>query len=336
MGKGAAIGVSIFVIILIIGGGVLYYSYTQIDVSLTDVNYHSIEWASISWQMLLSLGLNALTGNWLGAAFDLIQGINLDLEFALHNGGLLPVYIPELSYDLFVNDVSVGRGFSPVNLTINPGQTREISVMQNFQKSSLAPAVGRIIENDGVIVLKVSGTAHFKLWFLDIPIPFESTKSISIKDEIRKKLASEIARLKPKPMETVASTVQSFIDRLDGNVRDLDLRLSGNYIVNDTYRVGPGNYYYVWFEMNCVFDLQGGFIANAALGDDIYVYILDKNRFQNYEKGQSVSVFYNSGKVEYGTFDVTLNPDTYYIVMENKHSNFSTKTVQLEAAVDCR
>ena len=335
MGKAIVIGISIFVIIVAILAG-LYYSYTQIDVTLTDVNYISIEWAEFSWQVLINLGLNVLAGNWLDAAFDLIEAINLDLEFALYNGGLLPVYIPELTYDLFVNDVSVGKGFSPVNLTINPGETREISVMQNFQKSGLAPAVEKIVENDGVIILKVSGTAHFKLWFLDIPIPFESTKSISIKDEIRKKLDSEIQRLQPETVRTVESIIQSFVEGLDGNVQDLELKLSGDYLVDKSYRVGPGSYTFIGFEKDCSFNLQGGFIANAILGDDIYVYVVNEDNFQKYDSGQEFSSYYDSGKVEYDTFDTNLEAGKYYIIISNQHSLFSTKTVQLEAATSCR
>ena len=335
MGKGVAIGVSIFVIILILVG-LVYYSYTQLSVTLTDVDYHSIEWATFTWQILLSLGLNVLTQNWLGAAFDLIEGINLDLEFGLHNGGLLPVYIPNLSFDVLVNGVSVGKGYSNDSMTINPGQTREINVLQNIKKSSLAPAVGKIVANDGVIVLKVKGTAHFKLWFIDIPVPFESTKSVSIKDEIQKKLSSEIQRLKPKPVETVASSVKSFVDRLDGNVRDLDLRLSGKYLVDKTYRIEAGSYDGLSFERSCSFNLQGGFIANAALGDDIYVYVLDKEDFQKFADDQRFRSYYSSGKVEYDTFDFKLAPGEYYIIMSNHHSLFSTKTVQLEAATSCR
>lgn len=334
MGK-TGIAIGIVLIILAIVGGLIAYSYSQIHVSLNDVSYHSIDWVSFSWPVLLNVGLNVLSGNWLGAAFDLIQGINLDLEFGLYNGGLLPVYIPDLSYDLFVNGVPVGTGHSKVNITINPGQTKEITVLQNFQKSSLAPAVGYIVSNDGVIDLKVKGTAHFKLFVLDIPIPFESSKSISIKDEIRNRLNNEIQKHKPAPVKTITSSVKSLVDRLDGNVTDLDLRLPGT-IIDSTYRVGSGAYRYVSFSSSCVVNVQGGFIANAALGDDIKVYLLNQNQFNGYQNGENVSTYYNSGKVEYGTFDVTLNPDEYYIVMSNNHSTFSTKTVQLEVAANCR
>jgi len=334
MGK-AGIVIGIFLLIILIVGGLIAYSYTQISVTLTDVSYHSIEWETFSWTVLLKLGLNVLTSNWLGAAFDMIRGINLDLEFGLYNGGLLPVYIPELSYTMYINDVYVGKGYSEIEKTISPGQTKKIDVLQNFQKSSLTPAVSNIISNNGVIDLKVKGTAYFKLFVIDIPIPFESTQSISIKDEIRNKLNSEIQRLKPAPVKTITSSAKSFIDRLDGTVKDLDLRLPGT-IIDSTYRVGPGNYKYASFTMPCTGTIQGGFIANAALGDDIKVYLLNQNQFNGYKNNESVSTYYNSGKVEYGTFDVTVNADKYYVIMSNTFSSFSTKTVQLEVAANCR
>jgi len=88
--------------------------------------------------------------------------------------------------------------------------------------------------------------------------------------------------------------------------------------------------------MPCTGTIQGGFIANAALGDDIKVYLLNQNQFNGYKNNESVSTYYNSGKVEYGTFDVTVNADKYYVIMSNIFSSFSTKTVQLEVAANCR
>jgi len=334
MGKAVGIGIGIFLIILVIGG-LFVYSYTQLSVSLNDVKFHSIDWTTISWTTLLKLGLNTLSSNWLGVAFDLIDGVNLNLIFGLSNGGLLPVYIPNLSYDILVNDVSVGKGHSNTNITINPGQTKEIISFQNIKKSSLSPAVYSIVNTNGVIELKVKGTAYFKLFGISIPIPFESSKQISIKDEIKNKLNYEIQRLKPEPVKTITSSANSFIDKLDGNIKDLNLNLSGT-IIDNTYRVGPGNYKYVSFSMPCTGTIQGGFIANAALGDDIKVYLLNQNQFNGYKNNESVSTYYNSGKVEYGTFDVTVNADKYYVIMSNTFSSFSTKTVQLEVSANCR
>lgn len=317
MKKPIVAAISIIIGIIVIVFGLVAYSYTQIHVSLNDVSFHSIDWASFSWSTLLKLGLNLLTGNWLGAAFELIDGINLNLIFGLSNYGVLPVYIPDLSYDLSINNIPIGKGYSTINTTINPGETREIPVLQNFQKSSLSPVVESIISTGGVINLHVSGTAYFKLLGISIPIPFESTKQVSIVDEIKSRLNSEIQKNQRQQSK-------------------LALQLSGQTIVNSVYKVQPGTSTYVHFTLQCTATVQGGFSASAALGDDIIVYILDENQFNLFERGESASTYYNSGKVEYDTFEVTLNPGTYYIVMSNTYSIFSTKTVELQAAGLCR
>jgi len=194
--KTVGIGIGIFVIIVGVFGGLLFYSYSQVHVNLNNVSFHSIDWVDFTFGTILNLGLNVLSGNWLMAAFDLIDGINLNLFFELSNYGLLPVYIPDLSYDLSVNNVRVGTGNVPINLTIYPGETRDVKAFQNFKKNSLSPAILSIVENNGMMNLKVKGTAFFQLFGLSIPVPFESTKQISVYDEIKKKLTSETATQK--------------------------------------------------------------------------------------------------------------------------------------------
>jgi len=189
--KWAAIGILIFIVIFIIVG-IIANSYAQISVSLGDASFHSIQLRAFSLTTLLSLGLNTLSGNWLGAAFDLIDEINLNLEFGISNNGFLPVYIPDLTYDLSVNGAHVGQGYSEIDTTINPGQSGQVYALQNFQKTGLLPAATSIVDNDGIIDLRVSGTAHFELFGLSIPIPFESSKQVSIIDEIRNRINIEI------------------------------------------------------------------------------------------------------------------------------------------------
>ena len=122
----------------------------------------------------------------------MIQGINLNLEFGLSNNGLLPVYIPDFSYELLINEIPVGNGNSEIDITIEPGQTKEITSFQNIQKTSLSPVINSIANTQGVIDIKVQGTAYFKLLGTDIPVPFESSKQILIYDEIENKINAEI------------------------------------------------------------------------------------------------------------------------------------------------
>jgi LEA14-like dessication related protein len=172
--------------------GLFAYSYTQIHVSLSEISSVGIELENLSWSVLITMGFDVLSGNWIAAALDVISGINLGLVFELSNTGLLPIYIPEISYDLAINDIPIGTGYSEINTTINPGETKDILIVQNLQKNSFSPAIESMINTEGVIDIGISGTAYFELLGQSIPIPFESTRNISIVDEIQNQLTRQI------------------------------------------------------------------------------------------------------------------------------------------------
>ena len=181
---GSAFALGIVLIIF----GLIGYSYTQITVSFSDVSSVNVELETLSLSSLVKLGLDILSGNWLAAALDVLAGINLGLVFELTNNGLLPVYIPELTYDLSINDVFIGDGNSIIDTTIDPGETKEIQIMQNFQKNSFSPAIESIVDAEGIIDVKINGVAYFELLGFNVPVEFESTKQVSIVEEIQNQL----------------------------------------------------------------------------------------------------------------------------------------------------
>lgn len=339
MGKSKYIGIAVLItfIILII---LFAYSYTHLSVNLKNIEFQSIDWEELTWSTLLNVGLNTLSGDWFEAAFGLIQGINLNFVFLVSNNGFLPVYIPDLFYDVLINDIRIGKGKSNLDTTLNPGEVKEIISFQNIQKNSLTQASYSIISTQGIMEIKVKGTAYFKLFGLSIPIPFESSKQISIYDEVRNKINSEIQKNKQEsdwvnsvetPLENI---IKSITTELFG-AKDLKLSLSGQTIIDSTYKINPSSYSQVYFVLQCKANVQGGFSANALLGNDIIVFILNEENFEKFEDGQNASTYYKSNKVESGIFDVVLDPGEYYIIISNEHSIFSTKTVQLQAASTC-
>lgn len=189
-----AIAVIAILAMAVIVLGLFAYSYTQLGISLNDVEFQSIDWEPISWEILLRAGLNTLSGNWFVAAFDLIQGVNLNLVIGMSNDGLLPVYIPDLNYDVLINGIPIGSGVSKTNVIVNPGETKEIISFQNIQKSDMAPAASSIINAEGSMIIKIKGTAHFQLFGWKMPVPFDSEKRISIYDEVRNKINAEIQK----------------------------------------------------------------------------------------------------------------------------------------------
>jgi len=181
--KPVVIGILISLVVVGVFFSLVAYSYTQITVDIKGVTLDSIDWTSISVSTIIKIGLDVLRGDWIDSALALIEGINLNFIFQFSNNGILPVHIPDLSYDLSINDVYVGQGNSTINTTINPGETKEIPILQNFQRDSLIPTVKSIVDRNGIMDLHISGIAYFKLLILEVPIPFESTYEISIIDE---------------------------------------------------------------------------------------------------------------------------------------------------------
>jgi len=218
--KKATIAAIVVIAIIAIVGGLFYYSYTQIHVSLDSVNLHSIVWTTFSWSTIFNLGLNYLTGNWLATAFELIDGVNLNLIFGLSNNGIFPVYIPDLKYDLYVNGAYVGEGKKDLGTTIYPGNPEPITISQNFKKSSLSPAVASIVNAGGVIELHVKGTAYFKLLGMTIPIPFESTRSISIIDEIKNRLNSEIQQNQQQQSSSLGTSIEQSLQNTFESIKN--------------------------------------------------------------------------------------------------------------------
>lgn len=339
MGKLIAIGIMILMVFLIIIG-LFVYSYTQLSVILNDVRFHGIDWAPLSWDKLLNLGLSTLTGEWFNKTFELIEGINLNLLFGISNNGFVPAYIPDLSYEILINDILIGTDFSDVHLTINPGETKVITSFQNITKESMSPVVYSIIESQGVMEIKMKGIAYFQLFGISIPVPFESTRNISIYDEMREKINEEIQknRLQNSVISSVGKSAEdglsNVVNNLFGN-DDLDLSLSGQKFVDSIYKISPGTYTYIRFTLPCEAQVEGGFVANDLLGDEIIVLVLDDYNFNKFENDGLVSSIYDSGKVKSGEFNLILESGNYYIVMSNQHSIISTKTVQFQAASFC-
>lgn len=174
------------IIVTIVGFSV--YSYSQIEVSLKDVSSIEINLAPLSFSDLIKLGLDALSGDWISVALELISEINLGLAFQLSNNGVFPVYVPNLSYDLLIDGNFVGHGYSNVDTLVYPGETKEIFVIQNLQKSDLNPALDSIIEKKGIVQVEIKGTSNFELLGQTIPIEFGSTKQISITEEIQNQI----------------------------------------------------------------------------------------------------------------------------------------------------
>jgi len=96
-----------------------------------------------------------------------------------------------------------------------------------------------------------------------------------------------------------------------------------------SYVVDAGGYTWLEYNFNEVTRVAGRFRARGGSGNNIEVFILDEDGFENWRNGNRTGTYYNSGRVTVGRFDVNLRPGIYYLVMNNSFSLVSNKVVNL-------
>lgn len=94
-----------------------------------------------------------------------------------------------------------------------------------------------------------------------------------------------------------------------------------------TYVVEPGAYMYVEWNFTEATTVSAKFRARGGSGNDIEVFILDEEGYENWRNGHTAPTFYNSGRVTVGHFNLRLKPGKYFLVMNNRFSAVSNKVV---------
>ncbi|HSK72230.1 MAG TPA: hypothetical protein VK892_11075 [Pyrinomonadaceae bacterium] len=87
---------------------------------------------------------------------------------------------------------------------------------------------------------------------------------------------------------------------------------------------------YTWFDFTFeqTTDLKGRSRATGGK-NDIEVYILDSDNFENWKNGNEFRAYYSSGRVTVASFDVRLPKGTYHLVFSNRWAIMTPKAVSL-------
>lgn len=93
--------------------------------------------------------------------------------------------------------------------------------------------------------------------------------------------------------------------------------------------IGAGEYWVYGFEVTSTANFAGRFRARGGARNDVEVYILDSDGYENFRNGNSAETYYNSGRKTVGNFNVRLGKGQYYLVINNRFSTFSSKAVEL-------
>ncbi len=115
----------------------------------------------------------------------------------------------------------------------------------------------------------------------------------------------------------------------------LSVSAEGRRLTKETFTVAPGSYKY--FRFNASENgakVSGKFRAEGGSGNDIEVFLLDEDGFENYRNGHDTKTYYNSGRVTVGRINVRLGEGEYYLVFNNGFSSFSNKVVTSDIFIE--
>ncbi len=105
-------------------------------------------------------------------------------------------------------------------------------------------------------------------------------------------------------------------------------------IVNDKVTVAAGKYVYYQFSVSSETEIKGRFRAEGGSGNDIEVYILDSDGFENWRNGHTANTWYNSGRVTVANISVRVPRGEYFLIFNNNFSMFSNKVVSTTVQAD--
>lgn len=99
-----------------------------------------------------------------------ITSVQIFFGIAISNPGTLPIYVPNGNFDVYINDVAVGKG-SFGSLTIGGNSQSLITVPVDFNPTGLPSAVIGLITGGGSVTVSIVGSADLVLF----NVPFNST-----------------------------------------------------------------------------------------------------------------------------------------------------------------
>jgi len=103
-------------------------------------------------------------------------------------------------------------------------------------------------------------------------------------------------------------------------------------LVSGAFTIGAGQHRVWRFVVPNRATILGRFRAPGQ-HNDVEVFILNEDGYENFRKGYGTPTFYNSGKVVVGTVNTTLGAGVYYIVFNNGYSIITPKAVEANIGI---
>ena len=105
------------------------------------------------------------------------------------------------------------------------------------------------------------------------------------------------------------------------------LALSGGQLTPEAFVVERASYRNWGFQVSRSARVFGRFRAQGGSGNDIRVFVIDEDEFENFRNGRDVRSYYSSGQVSSGQIDLRLRFGRYEIIFDNRIPPYSNKNI---------
>ncbi len=175
--KATAKAAIIIAAILLFGFVGEVFSYSQTTGRVGDVTFENLVFRTPSAQTILQISAGLVTGNYLAFVLSLVQGVHLAISVELTNNGILPIYVPSQSHDVYVNNILVGSGSSSVSALILPSQSYNLTIDETiFTTIDFGQLALSLVQSNGVATVQIIGRSSF----LVFQIPFVLSTNVPL------------------------------------------------------------------------------------------------------------------------------------------------------------
>ena len=128
------------------------------------------------------IGLSTLMGDGVSliGLVGAVEGVNLIFCIMVKNSGLLPIYIAIFMYELYLNNVYVGYGYTEESVSIVPGEEYILLVFHTVPPKEILEVAESIIESEGTVEIHLVDEAPVSILGVTFTVPVETIHIVNI------------------------------------------------------------------------------------------------------------------------------------------------------------
>lgn len=123
-----------------------------------------------------------IAGDFRHPLFIIPVGLTVTIALRIRNPSPIPIYVPDVDFDIFLGGKYLTTGHLSGGQTLNPGSSTVVSIPFYFKWTELASALITILQEyirTGRVTVKVTGTAQVRVnaipllpFYYTLPVPF--------------------------------------------------------------------------------------------------------------------------------------------------------------------